>query len=287
MLNEASKLGIEEILSSLDDNTIFALATTVTQGLLKNRLNTRQGTIHFFCRTTHYFFFPEATNAILNYSPDAVSFLRRRIITREILLSYLLQKNISTDLPATKSDLVQRIANFWKAHYSQEVSNELSANTADSGSISLLAEQFTQWFYSMLNKNECLNNEHFYSDARLTINKFDNGTLTSETIENNPQEIVERLFLMRMQYNLFFNPNLSADGVQGRVDLHGLVLVFVCGTLHVEGTCVGVFEQVFGLVRDPLTDNNWKIKNSEINLKSQNGVTAMPTLKGSHLLPLR
>jgi hypothetical protein len=48
MLNEASKLGIEEILSSLDDNTIFALATTVTQGLLKNRLNTRQGTIHFF-----------------------------------------------------------------------------------------------------------------------------------------------------------------------------------------------------------------------------------------------
>ncbi|XP_044254655.1 uncharacterized protein C3orf38 homolog isoform X1 [Tribolium madens] len=268
MLNEASKQGIREILSTLDDNTLFSLSGTVTQGLLKNRINNRQ----------------DATNAILNYSPDALSFLRRKIITRELLFSYLHAKNVPVDLPATKNDLIRKTAQFWSVEYIQEAL--IGANQADSGSVSLLAQQFTKWFYSMLNKNECLNHEHLYPDARLTINMSNNGQVSTEIIENDAVKVVQRLYSLRSNFNLFFNPNLSSDGVQGRVDPHGLVLVLVCGTLHTDATCVGVFEQVFALARDPQTENNWKIKSSEIVLKSESGVRELPVLANSKLLAL-
>ncbi|XP_063910831.1 uncharacterized protein C3orf38 homolog [Zophobas morio] len=269
MLNGTSKAGITEILSFLDDNTVLSLATTVTQGLLKNRLNTRE----------------EAVNAVVNYSSDALSVLRRKIITKEILLSYLYKKNVSVDLPASKIDLVQKTADFWSIQYTHESTNTYS-NTVDSGSINQLAEQFAQWFYTMLNKNECMNHEHFYPDAKIQITMVNSGQATTEVIEGDPLQIVQRLLLLRMNFNLVFNPNLSAGGVQGRVDPHGLVLVLVCGTLHAQGACVGIFEQVFGLVRDPQVSNNWKIKMSEINLKSQTGVTGLPTLESTNLLRL-
>lgn len=43
MLNEASQGGILDILSEFDDNNLFALASTVTQGLLKNKIESREG----------------------------------------------------------------------------------------------------------------------------------------------------------------------------------------------------------------------------------------------------
>lgn len=234
----------------------------------------------------HNLTFPEAVNVVLNYSPDPLSFLRRKAITRELILSYLNSKNVPVDLPATKNDLIQRTAEFWSIQYTQEDPTVINPNTVDCGSVSILAEQFTQWFYTMLNKNECLSHEHFYPDAKLTLNMSNNGQMSSEVIENDPMRIVERLHFVRMNFNLFFNPNLSKDGVQGRVDPHGLVLVLVCGTLHTGPTCVGVFEQVFALARDPQAENYWKIRSSEINLRSEREVKQLPTLANSNLLAL-
>jgi hypothetical protein len=79
------------------------------------------------------------------------------------------------------------------------------------------------------------------------------------------------------KHKLRCNPNLCDEGVRGRwggspalllsrLDPHGLVLVLVCGTLHNQADVCGVFEQVFGLVRDPTSDNNWKIKSTEARL---------------------
>jgi len=54
-----------------------------------------------------------------------------------------------------------------------------------------------------------------------------------------------------------------------RMDLHGLVLILCCGTLHShESVADGVFESVFGLMRDPFSENNWKIKNIKIKIQS-------------------
>jgi hypothetical protein len=65
---------------------------------------------------------------------------------------------------------------------------------------------------------------------------------------------------------------LSWEDVQGKTEHHGLVMVLACGTLHQQDKCVGVFEQLFGLIMDPLTYNNWR------NLKSKSTVTSSHTL---------
>lgn len=59
---------------------------------------------------------------------------------------------------------------------------------------------------------------------------------------------------------------------------HGIVLVLSCGTLHAHASVsVGVFESVFGLMRDPFSDNNWKIKNIKMQLQST-GISKLPQL---------
>jgi hypothetical protein len=61
-------------------------------------------------------------------------------------------------------------------------------------------------------------------------------------------------------------------------------MVLACGTLHQQDKCVGVFEQLFGLIRDPLACNNWKIKYTELHLTSKSTVTSSPTLAEGSLL---
>lgn len=64
------------------------------------------------------------------------------------------------------------------------------------------------------------------------------------------------------------------------MEVHGLVLILCCGTLHThESVSVGVFESVFGLMRDPFSDNNWKIKNIKMQLQSSAiGIQKVPEL---------
>ncbi|KAJ8951363.1 hypothetical protein NQ318_009299 [Aromia moschata] len=223
MTNSAADGGILELLSKLEEDDLFALARTITQGLLK-----------------------------IN-SKDVLEFW-----------------NVSNN----KSEIKER---------ESETTQEIDKRKPDESSVALLAEQFSKWFYSMMNSVEFIGAEHFYPDARLNLNVYTNDNCDTSVIENDPAEIVQSLRRIKMQHNLFFNPNVTKDGVQGRMDPHGLVMVLVCGTLHVQQACVGVFEQVFALARDPFCDNNWKIKNSELNLKSKSGVLGPPSLCDSEL----
>lgn len=65
------------------------------------------------------------------------------------------------------------------------------------------------------------------------------------------------------------------------MELHGLVLILSCGTLHSSDSSLGVFEAVFGLMRDPFSDNNWKIKNIKLQLQSSSvtGIQKVPQLQ--------
>lgn len=74
-------------------------------------------------------------------------------------------------------------------------------------------------------------------------------------IQNSAADVVQMICNTKACHSLYFNPNLSHEGVQGRRDVHGLVMGLVCGTLHQQDRCVGVLEQLFGLVRDPSADN--------------------------------
>jgi hypothetical protein len=153
-----------------------------------------------------------------------------------------------------------------------------------------MAHQFTHWFYSMLNQHDVnhqgtqLGVEHFWHDCNMQLVLSSEMGCSKCEVKNSAANVVQLICDTKTQHNLYFNPNLSCEGVQGKTERHGLVMVLACGTLHQQDKCVGVFEQLFGLIRDPLAYNNWKIKYTELNLKSKSTVTSSPTLAEGSLL---
>jgi hypothetical protein len=150
-----------------------------------------------------------------------------------------------------------------------------------------LACEYCKWFYNLLNQTKLkqvessMNAEHFFPDCGIKIN-MQSPTGALEKQENGAESVVQLLIETAIEYDLFFNPNVTSEGIRGKMDAHGLVMVAACGTLHQGDKCAGVFEQLFGLARDPTALNNWKVKFTELKLRSQ-AVTSLPALEHSSL----
>lgn len=230
----------------------------------------------------------EAVEAVIKYSRNELSVLKRKAITKEVLFEYLHERDVVIPVPTTKSALIDKICNFWNLKatiykFEETKENETSNNTEQdaAGSIDLLGEKFTEWFYNMVNTSPIIGSEHFWSDAVLTLNLVSESQTVTEEVKGDSEKVAALLSTTKNTYNLFFNPNLTKDGIRSKMDPHGLVVIMVCGTLHTNKECVGVFEQVFGLARDPFSENNWKIKSTQVNLKSKSGVSELPNLSDS------
>lgn len=232
-----------------------------------------------------------AVEAILKHSPDALSVFRRKTITREILFHYLHDNDISVPTPATKGTLVEKICKFWNISsevecFQEEAEQQTTSVAQTDHNVEELALKFTEWFYSMLNTETGVGPEHFWSDAKVKLNLIAGCDTVTEFLENDPEKIAFTLTNTKNVHNLYFNPNLSKEGVNGKIDPHGLVMVAACGVLHTNNCCVGVFEQMFLLARDPFSDSNWKIKSSELNLRQSSNVCSYPKLEDSNLLSI-
>lgn len=81
-----------------------------------------------------------------------------------------------------------------------------------------------------------------------------------------------RLLALTREERLLLSPNLEPPGLRGLASPHGLVLVAVAGTIHRDGACLGVFEQIFGLIRSPLENNSWKIKFVNLKIRGQDAL---------------
>lgn len=170
------------------------------------------------------------------------------------------------------------------------MNKEVEVKSGEENDVNTLAFKFSEWFYSILNQDSPIGEEHFWQDASLKLNLISETTNLSNSVDNDCIEVVNLLYATKNEHGLFFNPNLTKDGVRGKINNHGLVMVVSCGTLHTKESCVGIFEQMFMLARDPFSENNWKIKHTELNLKSKPSVPCAPILKDStlctDLLPL-
>jgi hypothetical protein len=134
-----------------------------------------------------------------------------------------------------------------------------------------LAHQFTQWFYAMLNhQGTQLGVGHFWQDCNMQLVLNSEMGCYQTEVKSSAANVVQVICNTKTQHNLYFSPNLSHGGVKGKADDYGLVMVVASGTLHQPGRCVGVFEQLFGLVRDPFA-GNWKIKHTKLHLKTCGG----------------
>lgn len=134
-----------------------------------------------------------------------------------------------------------------------------------------LGEEFCHWFFELLNsQNPFLGPpqdewgpQHFWHDVKL---RFYYNTSEQNVIDYCGAEIVSlRLLSLVKEEYLFLSPNLDASGLKCASSPHGLVMVGVAGTVHRGNTCLGIFEQIFGLMHCPVLENTWKIK--FINLK--------------------
>ena len=134
------------------------------------------------------------------------------------------------------------------------------------------AVEFCRWFYMMLNNarnssvltadNSGFNTSHFFEDCTMKfLVKMPNNV--SVYSFNGATEVSTRLLKMVCEEGVLLNPNLSERGIQTLCDSYGRKVIIVAGTIH-HGDSIGLFEQHFGLVRDPTADFSWKIKFTRI-----------------------
>jgi hypothetical protein len=160
-----------------------------------------------------------------------------------------------------------------------------SSNNVDPAAQQLqrLGETFTQWFFEALNSHNPSNSQHnidfgpqhFLDDALLLLLQLGPGE--SRDKFSGQQAVSDRFLAFVKGEDLLFNPNCTLGGILVRTNPHGLVVVLVCGTIHRGNQCLGVFEQMFGLIKDPRFDNNYKIKLSKLKMTAM-AVSKLPML---------
>lgn len=136
-----------------------------------------------------------------------------------------------------------------------------------------LAAYFVPWFYKILNSfnsspdgtSQEWGPQHFWDDAKSSVLMVSDGQVHDEC--QGSLAVSDKLRELVCKEKLLFNANVA--GAKGQIDAYGLVQVSVGGTLHRFSNCLGVFEQSFGLIRDPQMQNNWKIKFTDLKLKAQ------------------
>lgn len=251
----------------------------------------------------------EAIDVILLHSISTQSILNRKAITKEHLFKYLHHKRVSVPSEFTKQLLIEKILLHWKQSFyladfesddsqssssitqkfhventsSPALNQTVSQQDPEQFPINQMARKFANWFYEQLNTNR-LQIEDFWADCKCSVQFFENQQCLMEEQHSGAAAVLGFCKTLLEIYNLYFNLNISHSGTQGRIDCHGLVLVLTCGTLHKVGQFVGTFEAVFGLSRDPFSQNNWKA--NQINLRLHNfsarGTEALDSATNEH-----
>uniref|UniRef100_A0A1B0DQT1 Uncharacterized protein n=1 Tax=Phlebotomus papatasi TaxID=29031 RepID=A0A1B0DQT1_PHLPP len=232
----------------------------------------------------------DAIEKILHYCESIQIILDKKAVTKDILITYLMQRGATFSPNSTKQALIQRIIRFWQDKpvssgivQVTEISpsptqpEKVAAVAVEDFPVNILSRQFASWFFRKLNETT-LALDDLWPDASCAIRLVQNDMVSDENAHGS-EAVLEKLITTRNNYNFTFNPNINHSGVQGRINPHGLVFVVCCGTLHVTNRWVGIFESAFGLVQDPSTGpNNWKCKQVKIELRSTQQ-QSLPTLQ--------
>jgi len=126
----------------------------------------------------------------------------------------------------------------------------------------------------MLNSLNDFDPKHFWSTCSLRVEAFSaNPNPVIQEVYNNGTECCKLLRSIVEDEKIVFVPNLINDlGVTCVINAYGMVQVKVAGTVQVvkPGVSIpgGVFEQVFGLMKDPTAEENYKIKFSVLRLRA-------------------
>ncbi|XP_045706730.1 uncharacterized protein C3orf38 homolog isoform X2 [Phyllostomus hastatus] len=262
-LSDPEREGCRNMLALLVDDDILALCDTITNRLVQPE--DRQ----------------DAIRAILAYSQNVEELLKRKKVHRDVIFKYLATQGVIIPPATEKHSLIQHAKDYWKKqlHLKLKATPEPVKTSMDvkifqqekedkteKVDFRQLGKEFCHWFFELLNsQNPFLGPpqdewgpQHFWHDVKL---RFYYNTSEQNVIDYQGAEIVSlRLLSLVKEEYLFLSPNLDSRGLKCASSPHGLVMVGVAGTVHRGNTCLGIFEQIFGLIRCPFVENTWKIK---------------------------
>ncbi|XP_011354712.1 uncharacterized protein C3orf38 homolog isoform X1 [Pteropus vampyrus] len=264
-LSHPEREGCRNLLGLLDNGEIIALCDTITNRLVQPE--NRQ----------------DAIRAILAYSQSVEELLKRKKVHRDVIFKYLASQGVIIPPATEKHSLIQHAKDYWRKQlqlklketpepvktsedirlFQQQEKEDKKAEKVD---FRRLGEEFCHWYFELLNsQNPFLGPpqdewgpQHFWHDVKL---RFYYNTSEQNVIDYHGAEIVSlRLLSLVKEEYLFLSPNLDSRGLKCASSPHGLVMIGVAGTVHRGNTCLGIFEQIFGLIRCPFVENTWKIK---------------------------
>ncbi|TKS67397.1 hypothetical protein D9C73_001279 [Collichthys lucidus] len=267
-LSDTERAECAKILNLMSKGDVLSLSDTVTNKLIV---------------VEHV---KEAVETILSFTKNAEEFLRRKKVYRELIFKYLAKEGVAMPPNSEKHQLVKRTLELWSSrkklirpdrHRPQETACDSTKVEAGFDPL-VLGQQFCQWFFQLLNsQNPSLGQQpqdwgpqHFWQDAKLRLLS---RTGSEQMDEFLGAELVNlRLLALTRDERLLLSPNLDTQGLKVLTSPHGLVLVAVAGTIHRDEACLGVFEQIFGLIRSPLENNSWKIKFVNLKIRGQDAL---------------
>ncbi|XP_071763371.2 uncharacterized protein C3orf38 homolog [Centroberyx gerrardi] len=254
-LSHTERSGCKTMLSVLPKSDLLSLSDTVTNKLIAVENVT------------------EAMEAILSYTKDAEELLKRKKVQRDIIFKYLAKEGVVMPPNSEKHQLVKRTLELWSSGTAKTVSVDQSLGFDPLA----LGQQFCQWFFQLLNSQNPLMGQqpqdwgpqHFWPDVKLRLL----SSADSQQVEEfQGAELVSlRLLALARDERLLLSPSMEPRGLRAQASPHGLVLVAVAGTIHRDAACLGVYEQIFGLIRSPL-DNSWKIKFVNLKIRGQDAL---------------
>ncbi|KAM9709699.1 uncharacterized protein C3orf38 homolog [Menidia menidia] len=264
-LSETERVGFKKILSSLTTADLLSLSDTVTNKMIVVENVT------------------EAVETILSFSKNAEELLKRKKVNRELIFKYLAKEGVAMPPNSEKHQLVRRTLELWSSVKVDEerllpTGSDLKGIKTDVGFDPLImGQQFCQWFFQLLNsQNPSLGQQpldwgpqHFWPDVRLRLISRVSLEQMDELL--GAELVSQRLLALTNAERLLLSPNLQPQGLKALASPHGLVLISVAGTIHRDTACLGIFENIFGLIRSPL-DNSWKIKFVNLKIRGQEAV---------------
>ncbi|XP_054643264.1 uncharacterized protein C3orf38 homolog [Dunckerocampus dactyliophorus] len=242
----------------------------------------------------------EAAEAILSFTSNAEELLRRKKVHRDVIFKYLAKEGVKMPPSSEKHQLVKRALQLWSNtevsieerlpgttdHTRQRSLANTPQDTADvkndaTFDILALGQQFCHWFFQLLNSHnpslaqqpQDWGPQHFWPDVKLRLI----ARAGSEQMEEflGAELVSCRLLALTKEEHLLLSPNLEPHGLKVLASPHGLVLVAVAGTIHRDAACLGIFEQIFGLIRSPLDNNSWKIRSVTLKIRGQDALMGM------------
>lgn len=212
-----------------------------------------------------------------------------------MLFDYVCRQNVPAPA-STKSELIEMIITCWKDKFSAAtvhpstpeppepnyIARNVVINIQNTTIVQMtptergppplqeMSEKFVSWLFEKIN-NDTLAPLDLWKDVTNCLRLIDStGSVQDEKSEGS-DSVLQSFKVIRDEFGFKLCPNICPEGVQGRMNKFGMVMIASCGTVTRYGHFAGLFEAAFGLLKE--SADTWKLKHSRLLIRSLDAIT--------------